>query len=411
VARAPDILGQLLGSELEETWEDDMIDCLLTNDPKLNSLALGYLSKIFEGNGWEFFRKYLPSGVGKDWMPEQKLAFIRIFPSEPKLWNLIRECGEAIDVAYWGTAPAIYTPDAEQTIYRVTRILDAGRPFDILGLLSLHKESAIIPTEILVRTLRDILNQDQQAESFQKRLSAESYHIAELLALLSKREDFPQPSLAELEWAYLPLLKWNRHHVLTLHDWLSEKPGFFVEVVSWAYAQHSSPPKEEISPEDQRKAQRAWELLDDWAKIPGSGPNDTIDAPTLAAWVDDVITQASNADRLEAAQALIGKVMSNSPNGTDGFWPHEAVRNIIEAQASERMDRSFEIGKRNTRGVTSRSLDTGGAPERALVKFFSEQADHLSTKYPRTAAILRRLAAAYESDAKEEDLRVRSRFK
>lgn len=57
----------------------------------------------------------------------------------------------------------------------------------------------------------------------------------------------------------------------------------------------------------------------------------------------------------------------------------------------------------NQRGVSSRGLTDGGEQERGLVRKYREQADAFADKWPRTAAILRRLADGYEREARQQD--------
>jgi hypothetical protein len=67
------------------------------------------------------------------------------------------------------------------------------------------------------------------------------------------------------------------------------------------------------------------------------------------------------------------------------------------------------VGKRNLRGVTSRSPGDGGEQERQLAAQYETWQRALAVSNPRTSALLGRLADEYRSDANWEDVEARKR--
>jgi len=53
-------------------------------------------------------------------------------------------------------------------------------------------------------------------------------------------------------------------------------------------------------------------------------------------------------------------MLSASPIGSDGNWPAEPVREVIDLFRSKPMIEGFRIGKSNRRGVTTRRPRDGG---------------------------------------------------
>jgi len=80
------------------------------------------------------------------------------------------------------------------------------------------------------------------------------------------------------------------------------------------------------------------------------------------------------------------------------------VREIIEQLSNQEIERGFEVRLFNNRGVTTRGLTDGGGQERALADKYSGYADQINDKYPRTAAMLRRIAESYQKEARREDI-------
>jgi predicted Zn-dependent protease with MMP-like domain len=86
-----------------------------------------------------------------------------------------------------------------------------------------------------------------------------------------------------------------------------------------------------------------------------------------------------------------------------------AVRDVIDNLSSEHIERGFELGVYNGRGVVSRSLTEGGEQERRLLERYKGYADALNDGWPRSAAMLRRISDRYASDARREDARAELR--
>ena len=84
---------------------------------------------------------------------------------------------------------------------------------------------------------------------------------------------------------------------------------------------------------------------------------------------------------------------------TDGTWPPEVVRDLFENLQSEEIEEGFYVEVLNCRGVTSRGLEDGGAQELELVERYQSDAQRVADLWPRTAAILRKLAKSYQIEA------------
>jgi alpha-L-fucosidase len=92
------------------------------------------------------------------------------------------------------------------------------------------------------------------------------------------------------------------------------------------------------------------------------------------------------------------------PPDPDGAWPHIAVRDLIEELRSEQLEGGLKIGVYNSRGVFMKSPTAGGEQERQIAERYQGYANQVSDRWPRTAAMLRRIARSYISDARREDI-------
>jgi hypothetical protein len=101
----------------------------------------------------------------------------------------------------------------------------------------------------------------------------------------------------------------------------------------------------------------------------------------------------------------LGEILAHAPIGTDGVWPFEPARDVLNRPEFERMRHGFQIGAFNKRGFTSRSPGEGGDQERSLADSYRQYARALQHSHVHLAATLEELARSYESDGLREDLR------
>lgn len=110
-------------------------------------------------------------------------------------------------------------------------------------------------------------------------------------------------------------------------------------------------------------------------------------------------------DRLELRDITLGEVFANAPSEEDGSWPCIPVREVIEEVESRELENGFATGIANKRGIFSKSLGEGGKQERALATKYEAYAKACQSMYPRTAAVLMRVAVNYINEGQSEDAR------
>jgi hypothetical protein len=124
----------------------------------------------------------------------------------------------------------------------------------------------------------------------------------------------------------------------------------------------------------------------------------------MNAWVDKARAALEESGRAEIGDQLIGQVMSGSPIDSDRAWPAIPIRDLVERLASDDFERGLEIGRYNSRGVITRSPLSGGDIERGEAEVYERMAITTGGQWPRTSAMLRRMAAHARADATHEDI-------
>ena len=146
---------------------------------------------------------------------------------------------------------------------------------------------------------------------------------------------------------------------------------------------------------------KVWNLLDELARIPGARDDGSIDATALLVWIVTAREGCAAAGRQDSCDRRIGNLLAKSPDGKDGYWPHPAVRDALDAIGTEAVKSGFHIGKYNGRGVVWRA--PGGGQERALADRFRSDGEAIRYDHPFTARCLFELAADYDHQGKWHD--------
>jgi len=97
--------------------------------------------------------------------------------------------------------------------------------------------------------------------------------------------------------------------------------------------------------------------------------------------------------------------LAYAPPGSDGIWPDESVRDLIDSTESRDLESGLRSGRINQRGVWTKLPTDGGRPERDLAKSYRADARILTLRWPRTATVLNSLADIYEGFGKHDDIR------
>jgi hypothetical protein len=144
-------------------------------------------------------------------------------------------------------------------------------------------------------------------------------------------------------------------------------------------------------------------VLETWGDLPGSREDGTPDSERLRAWISEARAALEEVDRAKHGDYLLGRLLVRSPVGSDGAWPHEAVRDAIERLASDAIDEHLRIEIINSRGVYTKGRLEGGDQERSLARRYESFADRMSPHWPRTADVLYGVAEHYQRWARSSD--------
>ncbi|WCN36480.1 hypothetical protein [Aneurinibacillus uraniidurans] len=394
--------GSTLGEIRLIVKEEDnlLLDYLDSPDKKFAQFARGYILGSIKclGNDWAIGMLE----VAKDWEANKKAEILIYLPSNEDTWNLVQQLGNEVEGRYWSLI-SLYSIDEKGLDKAVDKYLHYMLPYSAIELLALRKSFAK-PNQIveaLTKSLAVSPKDNFPSNSF-------SYHLSELFKKLENSQDIDEGKIASLEWAYLPILDRYGHAPKLLHRELARNPSFFAEVISLVYNEENEESKEPTNEERQRASQ-GYDLLKSWRTVPSLKEDNTVDKQMLIDWVSNSLQATLDLGRGTVGAQHIGEVLSASIVGEDGAWPHEAVRDVIEQFSNTNLERGFNLGVYNSRGVISKSTTEGGAQEKKLAERYNAYANITSVRWPRTTAILRSIADEYSRKSQQEDIRAELR--
>jgi hypothetical protein len=239
-------------------------------------------------------------------------------------------------------------------------------------------------------------------------LASLRYDIERLFEVLHSASDLEKVRIARLEYKYLPVLDERKSAgSLVIHKELSNDPDLFIEVLKHVYRPSGIEDDMPDGPADwiAARAELSWQLLESWRRLPGLKEDGGVDGKELMTWITRARTGAADVHRAVHADLMIGKLLAHAPVDEDGAWPCKAVRDVLEAFEIEEIDSSILCECYNIRGKAGFVGERRGEEERELAAETREWARAIEHHWPRTAALLDRLADEWDRDAEREQIR------
>jgi hypothetical protein len=341
------------------------------------------------------------------WGDTALLAILRALPVQRWTWDQVAHAGAEIEDAYWRRAPVFWrSEDSDDVAFAIRKLISVGRARHALPLAG-RGSKIHLPSDLLVEVLLDAARQPLKSDGETNEETKFQHYVAKLLLLLDEHDDVDKDTLVALEWTYLPVLEHSRRPAKVLLRALSEQPALFIEMLSAVFKASEESGVVNVEPENPERARavasQAYRLLELWNHLPGTRDDGTIDGKILEVWIKEARSLAMVAGRENRADRQIGNMLSTSPIGSDGSWPAEAVRDVIDLFRSKPMIEGFWIGKSNRRGVTTRLPRDGGNLERQEAAKYRNWAKAIAYEHPHTAKALDTLADSYEDEARRHD--------
>jgi hypothetical protein len=399
---APQHLGWVVGMVASDDLTPQLLSWLDATDEKLRVVAASWANYRLtreDGPAW------LQSTLARSEMAVEarRTALALSAPPISLVWDVLDTTDPRLADAYWSQMRAWGVPPSD-TERAVLRLLAHDRPWIAIDILSatMHpsNDANDLTTVIALDIVCNVLDAALVADPSDAQSQTLGYELGLVLDYLEAR-GVEQSALARYEFAFFRLLEHNRTP-RALFSVLATEPGQFVDLVSRVYRGENEPERT-LDQKEVALAQHAWWVLHHWQDIPGRQDDGTIDGEHLTGWVRTARLAFADSGRTEIGDELIGQMLAASPVDTDGAWPAEAVREIIEATGSRALESGLYTGVINNAGTTTRNVFDGGDQERAKAARYKDWSKQIAPGWPRTGRLLRKLAESYERDARRHD--------
>ena len=340
---------------------------------RMRLLARGVVSGLFKQHGWTPLEQALTLVRQGSYQPEALADVYLAAPFNPSTWERVKKEGQEVQEVYWksvGLLPlTAIEMDAAHFAFAIDKLLAAGRASDVVFPAGVRAD---IPATTIVQIL-------------ERAPMAESHEIALLLEKLDASNDVSDETIAYLEIPYADRLRHDRPN-LKIHQEVLKSPGLFADL---------------FAREDQ--ADIAYNIFSNLRGIPGMTDDGNLDAEALETWVSEARRLCAERMRANIGDEQVGQILANAPDGSDGIWPCEPVRDLLDKIASPHVGVGFKTGKRNSRGMTWRGIFDGGAQETSIAEKYRENANLIAARWPFTAKLLRDIAASYDGESQWHD--------
>ncbi|MBV9451379.1 MAG: hypothetical protein JO345_36380 [Streptosporangiaceae bacterium] len=395
---APDVLGWTAG-HVEAAMADSMVAELDSANRARWQAARGWVAGRFAAAGWPWATPYLETA--RTWPASRVVGFLLAIHPDGRAFDWADQFGAVVRERYWENVQPLLIRDNADRERAARTLVEFGHAVSALGVLTMIIRQGPADPELIIHALEEA-NPDPDLRG--NALTMFVYHVTSLLDYLESRPDADRHRLAMIEWRYLPVLESRQRPARVLHQELAQDPQFFTEVIGMVFRPEQDAQDQHVTEEERHRAILGYQLLQSWRTVPGTlGDSGTSESPDLAQWVSSARALLTQRGLLRSGDRFIGQILSQIPEDSDGTWPGQPVREIIEASRSQDIEQGIDIAIFNGRGVTWRGMDTGGQPERALADKYHVYAQRTGTQWPRTRRMLQRMAENWDRSARQED--------
>src|SRR5260221_10766261 len=304
----PGMLGWVLGkSGLVEAEEDYFLHELGSSDTKRRRAARAYVAGRFSTRGWEWADEKLDVN-GLLLTPDQRADFFLRLPSSAQTWDRLERFDDATVGLYW-TQFIPWAEDATDCLRAVDQLLAHGRAWQALELLVFYLDPVKPEAEIVMNVFEAALNTPLGTSLSQSLL----YNVSQLFTYLEQAKDVDERRLARIEWALLPLFRYENRSLKILHGLIAADPEFFVDIVATAYRARGEKPRE-LDEQERTRAEASYHLLQSTSIVPGTQDDGTIDLDKLSEWVGEARRLLEENNRLEIGDQCIGHILRQDRN-------------------------------------------------------------------------------------------------
>ncbi|WKV52247.1 hypothetical protein [Dickeya fangzhongdai] len=407
VAQSPSVIGESLA-----TCNLNLMD------------SFSWIIEKFKENGFPFHDPLISSFY--TWLPEEKklillnsqefknemnsdekiAAFHSILPPNMATWHNLASYPESAQALYWKRInyPYIWSDDADEIDYFIGKMMLSERYISAFNLVKHRMEK--ISWQNILKLLNGFRTSTEKDVPIPN-----GWHLSKAIEYLesSASGQVSRLDLALLEFFFFSAFRNCEKGAKNLYAELLSNPPLFIQLIYLAY----KPESEKEYKQDESlmaAAQQAGRVLNQGKGIPGLKKDNNIDEFAFNNWIKEVRKLATENDRSNTTDYIIGEWISRSKNINNAPWHSIIIKDLLEETERDEIREGFYFGTINSRGATVRAYYEGGDKERKLVDQYKEIANQLYFTHPKLASVFDDLASHYDFDAANNDRHAKLRL-
>ena len=379
-------LGEALAQYYSDGFETTVFDSLLKKQPK-GELAAKYYSVAGQKNNVAF-SDLLSIAENNNCSIDAKVNMYRVEALLPNSSFAIQGADEEIKKLFWKRrlyGVQIKKEHLREAIDECRKYGNISSYIDLLYdfWIKIHDIKVLYEKVVLIPTI-----EDKEVNEF----AGSSVFLKELLKPLQEEfesEEDKITSIALVEMTCSNLLEWEDMKCFSIM--LKKSPKLFADIISVVYKKDDIETETDKTEDEKKNISNLFTLYRK-AKFCPAEENGIVYEEKLRQWMEEFRTCLMESNQSRLFSGIIGRLLSFSPAGEDGYEPHESVRNVIEDYYDDKLNNSYSVEVQNRRGVFT---PTAGRKEKEISQHFKENADAIKVLWPKTAEIYYGISDSY----------------
>lgn len=333
-------------------------------------------------------------------VPESDLKWIvGQLPMTPDVVGFINSFEESVQSEFWQCASTwgIMRFEKSFSMSCINSLLEHQRPYSaIKAMYSVDWINIDLVLDVLQAALEYYPNTERSGVNLS---SLDSYYVEKMFETIYKGHTEDIIRVSQLEFAFMNVFSFDFEPKCLIDSALANS-SVFLELLSYCFKKDDNQ-NDEKTEKEINIAHLAYKVLDRIKRLPGQ-TNEGVDIEKFNLWIQSVLNLAKEKKLETACNEQIGRILSYSPIGEDGIWPHKCVRDFLEKNTSETINSSIRIGRINQRGIYN---VTGGDEEERIAATYNDFAQKLQLIYPKTSLVVKSISDDYKHQSRYEKAR------
>ena len=388
--KSSDDVGRKLGAKMNHA---QIVDVLDRYSHETNSLFYSaVLGSFIQANGVDALSEI---GLGK-YDASFRVKVLCAGPFSSETFSRI-ETFLPDKAMYWRNIPVIWFSPAwsQQTLeYVINALSEVGRFTAIVNTLGHLVRRFDLSDELLKSILLGAITEESLNQ-------VDAYAACSIIEKMQQAESPDIEALAEIEYAYLPLLREPyAARPRALYYKLSNDASFFCNLMQLTYKpRHEEHKVRKLS---EGVSQRLFLITHNYCVVLGVDWNGDFNAEIFHAWLEHVLHWAEETDRAAVVQHTIGNGLSYAKQ--ENGLPNDTIMSELNKPQNREMRLGYQLGIQNQRGV--HWVDPEGKPEYELAQKYHGYATIAEERgYSRVSETLKTIAENYLREAEYNKLR------